>query len=65
MKFDIPINFTVEAKDEAAAIEELLSFIKTAVFTVGKEEDIVDYELFEFIPEHSFEAAEESCCGRC
>lgn len=68
MKFDIPVNFTVEAKDEKTAIEELMWFIKTAVFTIGKEDEIVDYELFEFIPEHSVEAPTESCssgCGSC
>ena len=65
MKFDIPVNFTVEAKDEKTAIEELMWFIKTAVFTIGKEDEIVDYELFEFIPEHSVEADAEPSCGRC
>lgn len=65
MKFDIPVNFTVEAKDEKTAIEELMWFIKTAVFTIGKEDEIVDYELFEFIPEHSVEADAESCSSGC
>ena len=57
MKFDLPINVTVEAYDEKHAEEIFNTFLSRAIKRAGLEE-IIQYEPFEFI-------ATESSCGGC
>ena len=48
MKFDIPINFTVEADDEEMAEYLLRDMLKRMVRRYGLF-DLIQYENFEFI----------------
>lgn len=56
MKFDIPINFTVEADDEEMAEYLLRDMLKRMVRRYGLF-DLIQYENFEFI------IAEPGSCG--
>jgi len=56
MKFDIPINFTVEADDEEMAEYLLRDMLKRMVRRYGLF-DLIQYENFEFI------VAEPGGCG--
>lgn len=57
MKFDLPINVTVEAYNEKHAEETFNTFLSRAIKRAGLEE-LIQYEPFEFI-------AKESSCGGC
>ena len=56
MKWDIPVNFTVEADDEQMAEYLLHDMLRRIVRRYGLF-DLIQYENFEFI------ATEPSCCG--
>ena len=60
MLYDIPINFKIHAENEDKGIDTLLRLIRFAVLEYAMEKEIIDYELFEFIPKDS---CESSCCG--
>ena len=64
-KFDVPINFEVFAPDEVEACNKLQRFLHNAIVTFGLEKEIVEHELFEFIPEHCTEASKKSSCFGC
>ena len=55
--FDIPINITVQAKDEQAAEKFVFDFLKMATKEFGVEQKVVDWQYFEFL------AKESSCIG--
>ena len=57
MRFDIPINFSVEAKTEGDA-ERLLYKELTRMIAKHGYGELIEFQNFEFI-------AEESCCGGC
>lgn len=57
-KFDIPVNITVLAKDEADAEQLVLHHLKAASLVVDNP-DILDYELIVYIPE---ELTQSCCC---
>lgn len=57
-KFDIPVNFEVNAKDEASAEEVIKNFLKLAQQTFDVP-DIVDWEFVEFIPN----CLDDGSCG--
>lgn len=57
MKFDLPINVTVEAYDEKHAEEIFTTFLSRAIKRAGLEE-LIKYEYFEFV-------AKESSCSGC
>jgi hypothetical protein len=48
MKFDLPVNFKIEAKDEKDAEVQLNKLLRKAVRRYGLEE-VLDYEYFEFL----------------
>ena len=57
-KFDIPVNFEVNAKDEASAEEVIKNFLKLAQQTFDVP-DIIDWEFVEFIPK----CLDDGSCG--
>jgi len=57
MKFDIPINFTVEAQSEQQA-EQLLHKQLTKTIQRNGLEELIEFQNFEFI-------AEKSSCFGC
>lgn len=57
-KFDIPINITVQAKDEQAAEKFVFDFLKMATKEFGVEQKVVDWQYFEFL-------TKESSCPGC
>ena len=58
MKYDIPINISVEAKTEEKAEQFVFDFLKMATKEFGVEQKIINWEYFEFVPK-------ESCCSGC
>lgn len=58
MTFDIPINFKVSTTNEAKAEKLVFDFLKLAMKEFGVEQQIVDFEYFEFV-------AKESGCSGC
>lgn len=62
-KYDIPINFTVEAKTETEAVATLHGLLDRVTLKYGLE-NLVAYEDFEFIakePSHS-RCGDNHCC---
>lgn len=57
MKFDIPINISVEAKTEEKAEQFVFDFLKMATKEFGVEQKIINWEYFEFLSKKS------SCAG--
>ena len=57
MKYDIPINISVEATTEEKAEKFVFDFLKMATKEFGVEQKIINWEYFEFLPEKS------SCTG--
>jgi len=57
MKYDIPINISVEAKTEEKAEQFVFDFLKMATKEFGVEQKIINWDYFEFLPEGS------SCIG--
>lgn len=57
MKYDIPINISVEAKTEEKAEQFVFDFLKMATKEFGVEQKIINWDYFEFLPEGS------SCTG--
>ena len=53
MKYDIPINISVEAKTEEKAEQFVFDFLKMATKEFGVEQKIINWESFEFVPEES------------
>ena len=49
MKFDIPLNFTVQADSEKEAEERIKVLMRSLMRTDGQDLGIVDWEFFEFI----------------
>jgi len=49
MKFDIPVNFTIEADSEKEAEERLTSLLKSVMITDGQELGINKWEFMKFI----------------
>jgi len=58
MKFDIPINISVETTTEEKAEKFVFDFLKMATKEFGVEQRIINWEYFEFLPE-------ESCSRGC
>ena len=58
MKYDIPINISVEAKTEEKAEQFVFDFLKMATKEFGVEQKIVDWQYFEFLEK-------ESSCPGC
>ena len=57
MKYDIPINISVEAKTEEKAEQFVFDFLKMATKEFGVEQKIINWDYFEFLPKES------SCTG--
>lgn len=57
-KFDIPINISILAKDEAEAERVVLAYLRTAGKVIDCPE-LIDYELFEFV---SNDLSQSCCC---
>lgn len=57
-KYDIHVTFSVTAKTEQKADEEVINFLKLAEKSVGSP-NVVDWELTEFLPN---EELTSSCC---
>ena len=53
LKFDIPINISVEAKTEEKAEQFVFDFLKMATKEFGVEQKIINWDYFEFLPEGS------------
>jgi DNA polymerase I-like protein with 3'-5' exonuclease and polymerase domains len=53
MKFDIPINISVEATTEDKAEKFVFDFLKMATKEFGVEQKIINWEYFEFLPKES------------
>ena len=49
MKFDIPINITVTATNEALAEKSVMDFMIKSMKEFGVECSVTDFEYFEFI----------------
>lgn len=58
-KYDIHVTFTIMAKDEQKADEEVINFLKLSGRAVGCP-NLIDWELTEFIPTE--ELAKACCC---
>ena len=58
MKYDIPINISVEATTEEKAEKFVFDFLKMATKEFGVEQKIVDWQYFEFLEK-------ESSCPGC
>ena len=58
MKYDIPINISVEAKTEEKAEQFVFDFLKMATKEFGVEQKIINWEYFEFV-------SKESICTGC
>ena len=58
MKFDIPINISVETTTEEKAEKFVFDFLKMATKEFGVEQKIVDWQYFEFLEK-------ESSCSGC
>lgn len=63
MKFDIPINFSVEAPNEGMAEDLVYNQLKRMITRYGLE-DILAFQYFEFIAEepHSGRRRNDNCC---
>lgn len=57
IKFDIPVNIEVYAKDESTAEQLVLQYLRTASSVIS-DPDIGDYELVNFVPSD----LSNSCC---
>jgi len=64
MKFDIPINFTIEAPTEAHAEAMITQLLKKGIRRHGLD-NIIHYDFFEFLSAGSCKANAESCCSGC
>ena len=53
MKYDIPINISVEAKTEEKAEQFVFDFLKMATKEFGVEQKIINWEYFEFLSKKS------------
>ena len=53
MKYDIPINISVEAKTEEKAEQFVFDFLKMATKEFGVEQKIINWEYFEFVSKES------------
>ena len=54
MKFNIPINISVEATTEEKAEQFVFDFLKMATKEFGVEQKIINWDYFEFLPEGSY-----------
>lgn len=50
LKYDIPVNFTIYGDSEQEAENRLMRFLNLAITEFELENEITDYEIFEFIP---------------
>lgn len=50
-KYDIPINFCVMGKSENDAIYSLQRFLHDAIITLSMENEILEHDLIEYLPE--------------
>lgn len=58
MRFNIPIQLTVEAKNERAAEQQVIRYLRAADIETASENGILDWEFFEFLLE-----GEDIGCG--
>lgn len=59
MKFNLQIDFVVEAKSEAQAEQQLIKYLKIADLESKAENRILDWEFVQFIPE----GEDIGCCN--
>lgn len=62
MKFDIPINITVDANTEQEA-EALVKKIMAKGITRYGLSELISYEPFEFLQSNNCSSTKESCCS--
>lgn len=58
MRFDIPVNISVDANNEQQAEKYVIEFLRTSFREFANDYRLIDSELFEFI-------AKESCNSGC